>query len=124
MVARSGMLALGLAAGLAGCGTIGLFGAYDVPQSADVSDQPWPRLADIPPAPAPGEYTAVAPDPVRGIAAEVGLGLAANEAIGRAEALGAPVVAEAERTRLTDAASTEGRDADLLDDPNNPDAPR
>lgn len=31
-----------------------------------VEGQPYPRLVDSPPAPAPGEFTAATPDPARG----------------------------------------------------------
>lgn len=90
-----------LLASLAGCGSANLFGAYPVPESAAAKDAPWPRLVDTPAAPAKGTYSDAVPDPAAGIAITAGLGIAARDAAARAEALGQPVLTEAERSRLT-----------------------
>jgi hypothetical protein len=86
---------------LAGCGSAGLFGTHELPESPGVADAPWPRLVDTPAAPAKGEYAAGVPDPTEGAAALSDLGLAARDAAARAEALAGPVLTEAERRRLT-----------------------
>ena len=90
-----------LLASLAGCGSAKLFGAHPVPESAIATDAPWPRLVDTPKAPAKGTYSETVPDPAVGVAASAQLGIAANDAAARAEALRAPVLTEAERRRLT-----------------------
>jgi hypothetical protein len=86
---------------LAGCGSARLFGAYPVAETPGAAEAPWPRLADTPAAPPKGTYSEAVPDPAVGIAAAAQLGIAARDAAARAEALGAPVLTEAERRRLT-----------------------
>ena len=90
-----------LLASLAGCGSAKLFSAHPVSESASAADAPWPLLVDTPEAPAKGTYGAGVPDPAAGVAATVQLGIAARDAAARAEALGEPVLTEAERRRLT-----------------------
>ena len=63
----------------AGCGTVALFGEYDIPESADVAEADWPRLADIPPAPSAGTYGEAAPDPAQGAAVARELGSHVSE---------------------------------------------
>ncbi|MEM7212946.1 MAG: hypothetical protein AAF479_13815 [Pseudomonadota bacterium] len=87
-------------AGLSGCGTIGLFGAYDLPEDPAVADAPWPRLIDIPDAPAAGAYTRAAPDPRNGERTQADLAVAAVFAESRAEELAAPVISEEEKAAL------------------------
>ena len=84
------------AAFLAGCGTVDLFGRYDLPEDPATADAPYPRMVDTPAAPAPKQ-----PQPVRGprrgcadltataVAAEI-----------RRDALSAPVLSEAERAEM------------------------
>lgn len=72
---------------LAGCGTVELFGEYEIPESADVAAAPWPRLVDVPDAPPHGEYTEAVPDPAIGVVAQAELGVAADAAGSRATAL-------------------------------------
>jgi len=90
-----------LLASLAGCGSAQLFNANPAPESATATDPPWPRLVDTPKAPAKGSYSEAVPDPAAGVAASAQLGIAAGDAAARAEALGGPVLTEAERRRLT-----------------------
>jgi hypothetical protein len=90
-----------LLAALAGCGSARLFGAYPVPETSSAAEAPWPRLVDTPAAPAMGTYSDAVPDPAEGIAATAQLGIVARDAAARAEALGAPVLTEAERRQLT-----------------------
>ena len=90
-----------LLASLAGCGSAKLFGALPVAESSTAADAPWPRLVDTPGAPVKGAYSDAVPDPATGVAATVQLGIAARDAAARAEALGEPVLTEAERRRLT-----------------------
>lgn len=84
----------------AGCGTIGLFGAYDVEESAEVADADWPRLVEVPDAPELGTYSAAVPDPAIGIALESDLGQVTEEADNRARKLAAPVLTEEDRAEL------------------------
>ena len=90
-----------LLAALGGCASASLFGADLVPESPGVAEAPWPVVVDTPSALPPGAYDASAPDPAVGIAATAVLGLIAVDAASRAEALGGPVLTEAERRRLT-----------------------
>ena len=89
-----------LALAASGCGTVGLFGAYDLPESEAVANAPWPRLVDTPAPPPPGTYSEAVPDPAEGVTAQVDLGAAAASAAARAADLAAPVIDEAERDRL------------------------
>jgi len=93
------LAAIGLA-GLSGCGTVGLFGEYDLPESPEVAAAPWPRLVDVPAAPAVGSYTADVPDPAVGRRTLEELGVEASVASARAEALAGPVLSEADRAAL------------------------
>lgn len=86
---------------LTGCGTVGVFGRYDLPESPGVADAPWPRLVDTPSVPAPGTYSAAVPDPASGAAARNDLLAEAIAADAQARALSEPVIDEAERRRLT-----------------------
>lgn len=86
---------------LSGCGSAKLFGAHPGPRSDTAEDAPWPRLVDTPAAPAKGVYSESVPDPAEGVATTAQLGIAANDAAARAEALRDPVLTEAERRRLT-----------------------
>ena len=85
---------------VAGCGTVELFGTYDLPESESVASAPWPRLADVPEAPPPGQYSDAVPDPAKGFAVETDLTALAAEAEQRAAILAAPVLSEADRRRL------------------------
>ncbi|HUS54829.1 MAG TPA: hypothetical protein VMY41_12625 [Thermohalobaculum sp.] len=93
--------ALLLLASLAGCGSAQLFDAFPVDDTSAAADAPWPRLVDTPAAPATGTYSDAVPDPMEGVVAITQLGIVARDAATRAEALGAPVLTEAERRRLT-----------------------
>ena len=88
---------------LSACGTVDLFGRYDLPESAAVADAPYPRLADVPEAPAVGQYNAAAPDPAVGEATLTALSDRALVAGIRARELAGPVIPEAERRRLENA---------------------
>ncbi|MEL6479249.1 MAG: hypothetical protein AAFR17_18120 [Pseudomonadota bacterium] len=85
---------------LTGCGTVGLFGSYDLPESEDVATAPWPRLVDVPEAPAPGTYTDAIPDPAQGIATEADLRAAATDAGDRADRVAGPVLSAEQRRRM------------------------
>jgi hypothetical protein len=93
-----------LLAGLAGCGTVELFGKYDLPESPEVAAAPWPRLVDTPAAPPVGVYTDEVPDPAEGVLAESDLGTAAASANARAADLSRPVIGDAERAAMLAAA--------------------
>jgi hypothetical protein len=92
---------------LAGCGTVGLFGTYEAPESEDVAAAPWPRLVDVPEAPPPGTHGPAVPDPAEGRRILEELGLRADLAGAEAARLSAPLLSEAERARL--AAASEAR---------------
>ena len=86
---------------LAGCSSAKLFSDQMIPESPAIAEAPWPQLVDTPEAPAKGSYGPGVPDPAAGAAVTLELGLVARDAAGRAEALAAPVLSEAERRRLT-----------------------
>jgi hypothetical protein len=96
--------ALAGAAMLAGCGTVELFGKYDLPESPEVAAAPWPRLVDTPAAPPVGVYSEQVPDPTEGVAAQADLGAAAAGANARAAELAPPVIGGAERAAMLAAA--------------------
>lgn len=85
---------------LAGCGTVEVFGRYDLPESPEVETAPYPRLVDTPSAPAPGEYTAAVPDPADGARTQRNLSSEAVVADARARQLSEPVISPAERAAL------------------------
>jgi hypothetical protein len=89
---------------LSGCGTVELFGKYDLPESPHVASAPWPRLIDTPDAPPVGVYSPAVPDPAEGALAQTDLGAAAARANTRAVALAQPVIGEAERAAMLAAA--------------------
>jgi len=92
--------ALALAGVVSGCGTVEIFGKYDLPEGEGVEAAPWPRLADTPNAPAQGEYTAQAPDPAVGERIQVDMAAAAVNAEAKAKAIEGPVIPPAERARI------------------------
>jgi len=83
-----------------GCGSIALFGEYDVPESPEVASAPWPQLVDVPEAPPIGSYGPATPDPAIGLATETALMRASAEARPRAETLAQPVIDPATRARM------------------------
>lgn len=85
---------------LAGCGTVEIFGRYDLPEDPAVEATPYPRLVDTPTAPAAGQYTDAVPDPERGRAVERDLAAEAAVASVRAQVLAGPVIDPAERERM------------------------
>lgn len=85
---------------LSGCGTVDVFGRYDLPESPEVADAPYPRLIDTPAAAPAGTYTAAVPDPANGARAQTNLAASSVSANARAQSLAAPVLSEAERNRL------------------------
>jgi hypothetical protein len=85
---------------LSGCGTVGLFGEYDLPEDPAVEAAPWPRLVDTPTAPPVGEYTDAVPDPTRGEMVNRRLTAEAAVAAVRAGELAGPVIPEEEREEL------------------------
>jgi len=93
-------VALIAAAALAGCDSVRLLNDYRVVESPDMAAQPWPRLVDVPAAPAPGSYSADVPDPAGGGTIAAVLSERAATAAARRERLAAPVLVPAERARL------------------------
>ncbi|MEO0958455.1 MAG: hypothetical protein AAFY66_08355 [Pseudomonadota bacterium] len=91
---------VGLVMMLSSCGTVGLFGEYDVPESPETAEAPWPRLVDVPGAPPVGAYSAAVPDPARGVALQVELNAAAAEQNAAARVLDEPVLSDADRRKL------------------------
>ncbi len=96
-IAASALLAL-----VAGCGSSNLFRSFDLPESPDVAAAPWPRLVDTPAAPPVGSPGI--PDPAIGMAVAADLAEAARAAEARAKELDGPVLSEADRARLPQAA--------------------
>ncbi len=58
--------ALAVAIGLSGCGTVELFGQYELSELPGTEEAPYPRLIDTPSAPPVGTYTPAVPNPERG----------------------------------------------------------
>ena len=85
---------------LAGCGTVEIFGRYDLPESPAVEATPYPKLVDTPTAPARGEYTAAVPNPADGARNQADLSAQAVVADARARALSGPVISDEERARM------------------------
>lgn len=85
---------------LAGCGSIALFGEYDIPESSEVAAAPWPRLVDVPEALPRGSYGPSAPDPAIGTTTAAALMRAGAEAEPRAASLSEPVIDPALRARM------------------------
>ena len=92
--------ALAMVATLSACGTVEIFGKYDLPEGEDVADAPWPKLSDTPSAPPQGEYTAEVPDPAEGTRIHVNMAAAAVAAEAKAKALAGPVIPPADRARI------------------------
>jgi len=97
---RAGPALLTLAAVLAGCGTTELFGTYDVPESPEVAEAPWPRLVDTPTPPPQGTYGPGVPDPAQGVAVVSDLTSVATDSAARAETLRDPVLGESDLKQL------------------------
>ncbi|MEO1494499.1 MAG: hypothetical protein AAFV19_20320 [Pseudomonadota bacterium] len=57
---------MGLASVLGACGTVELFGRYDLQEAPGTAEAPYPRLIDTPDAPPVGTYTKAVPDPAEG----------------------------------------------------------
>ncbi len=85
---------------LSACGTIGVFGQYDLQESPEVAAAPWPRLVDTPSAPPPGEFSEATPDPAKGARAQTDLSATAIVSEIRARELAAPVISEEEKARM------------------------
>ena len=93
-------VALAVPLALAACGTVEIFGRYDLPESESVAEAPWPRLVDVPEAPPVGTFTAAVPDPAVGVLTVTDLSDVAQRSATRAEALSAPVLTPADRRAL------------------------
>ncbi|MEM9050334.1 MAG: hypothetical protein AAGC92_16655 [Pseudomonadota bacterium] len=91
----------GLLAGCAGATFGPDLGGYEIDRSERARTADWPRLIDIPDAPAPGTYTQTAPNPETGAVQQTVLRAEARRLRALAEALAEPVLTEAERRRLT-----------------------
>ena len=85
---------------LSGCGSVELFGQYDLEEDPAVAETPWPRLVDTPTAPEVGSYSQSAPDPAIGARTQTDLATAAVFAEGRAKELSEPVIRASEKARL------------------------
>jgi len=85
---------------LGGCGTVQLFGTYDLPEEPHVANAPWPRLVDTPAAPPAGSYSAAVPDPAKGAATQASLATEAAVAAVRAERIATPIMTDEERAEL------------------------
>lgn len=101
---RIRLLSMVAALSLAGCGTVELFGKYDLPEGPEVEASPYPRLIDTPDAPSAGEYTSATPDPAEGVAIQVDLAAAGQAAAVEAKRLEDPVIPPEERDALDAAA--------------------
>lgn len=100
MVRSGWMRAVGAALLVAGCGTVEVFGRYDIPESEGVAGAPYPRLVDTPAAPAVGSYGEGVPDPAAGTAIVVDLTAEAAVAARRAAILADPTLTDAEQVML------------------------
>lgn len=79
-----------LVAAVAGCAGTGPEIFDRLPPSRAVAAE-WPDLADTPPAPPPGTFTASVPDPARGEALRVDLAVELEAAERRRRAVSGPV---------------------------------
>lgn len=79
---------------LSGCGTVELFGQYDLPEDASVEAAAWPRLVDTPAAPPVGTYTRNVPDPANGARIQTDLAAETVVATEKARILADPVIPE------------------------------
>ena len=75
----------------AACGDPEIFDRVAAPESPDVAEAPYPKLADTPPSPPQGVYTAAAPDPANGDATLIELATEASAAESRRNQLAGPV---------------------------------
>lgn len=98
------LVLVGALLGVSACGTVELFGQYDLPESPGVEEAPWPRLVDVPAAPPVGTYTADVPNPEQGAVAQRDLAAASVVAEIRRQELSQPVISDAERARMQQAA--------------------
>ncbi|MGF1551656.1 MAG: hypothetical protein ACFBWO_04030 [Paracoccaceae bacterium] len=92
---------IALVVSLPACETLDVFERFE---AGGASDAPYPRLVNVPAAPPPGSFSDAAPDPARGRAIRAELDPVAEAQNARAGALAAPVLTEAERRRLAEAA--------------------
>lgn len=99
-VAGRAGLKLGVLLLVGACGTVDLFGRYDLPEGPEVETTPYPRLVDVPQAPERGSYTAAVPDPLQGARTQADLSAEAVLAEKVAKDLSGPVISEAEKARL------------------------
>lgn len=75
----------------AACGDPEIFDRVAAPESATVAGAPYPKLADTPPTPPAGVYTAAAPDPANGDAALIELAAEGESSETRRKAVEGPV---------------------------------
>lgn len=75
----------------AACGDPEIFDRVAAPESAGVAAAPYPKLADTPPAPPVGVYTAAAPNPANGDATLIELAAEAQTQETRRKAVEGPV---------------------------------
>lgn len=85
------LLALMATGPLVACGDPDIFARVAPPATDEKRAAVWPKLAEIPPAPPKGVFTAAAPDPATGDAIQIDLAVAAEEAASRNVALSGPV---------------------------------
>ncbi len=74
-----------------GCGDPEIFDRVAAPESAGVAEASYPKLADTPPSPPAGVYTAAAPDPANGDATLIELASEAETSETRRKAVEGPV---------------------------------
>jgi hypothetical protein len=84
--------AIGVTLALGGCGTVELFGQYDLEEAPGTAEAPYPRLIDTPDAPPVGTYTEAVPDPATGGAILQSLTTEALVSDVRARQLAKPVI--------------------------------
>ena len=85
-------VALGAALLLSACGSVQLFGQYDLPEDPAVANTPWPRLVDTPSVPEAGSFSEKVPDPANGTRTQTDLSTAAVFAESRRQELAGPVI--------------------------------
>lgn len=75
----------------AACGDPEIFDRVAAPESPDVAAAAYPKLADTPPAPPAGVYTAATPDPAMGDAVLIELAAEGESSEQRRKAVEGPV---------------------------------
>ncbi|MEM8752572.1 MAG: hypothetical protein AAGF90_06320 [Pseudomonadota bacterium] len=76
---------------LVACADVAVFDVVGPAENPETASAPWPKLADVPPAPPQGVFTPGTPDPAAGEAVQIELAAEAENAEARRKAVEGPV---------------------------------